>query len=139
MTTSAVTRISRTLVPGEPLGRLSLRVDAWPSGLLGVVFLALAGPLSDELGMSAPLLRGLGAFYVLYAAALLVLAARPRVPRALALAVAAGNLGWVALGVVVPLAGIVDLTAAGIVVHVAATALVLDFALLQLHASRRAH
>lgn len=119
--------------------RLALGVDAAFSGLNGLVFLALSGPLSDTLGLSQALLLGLGAFFTVYAAALAVVATRPRVPLSLVRLIAAGNGLWVLASLAAAATGVVDPgTTAGEVWVIAQALLVFDFAVLQAWAARRA-
>lgn len=136
---TTVSAATRDVPAGLRPVRFALGADAVGSGLNGLVFLALSGTLSDTLGLSQPLLLGLGAFFTLYALALAVLAARPRIPLGLVRVVAAGNLTWVLASVVAAATGVVDPgTTAGEVWVIAQALLVLDFGLLQLWAARRA-
>lgn len=136
---TTVSAASRDVPAGLRPVRFALGFDAVGSGLNGLAFLALSGTLSDTLGLSQPLLLGLGAFFTLYALGLAVLATRPRIPLELVRLVAAGNLTWVLASVVVAATGVVDPdTTAGEVWLIAQALLVLDFGLLQLWAVRRA-
>ncbi len=76
-----------------------MRFDAVVTGANGVAYLALAGPLEDLLGLSSPLLRGVGAFLVAFAA--FVALAGTRSP----LVVIGGNIAWAAGSVVAAVAG----------------------------------
>jgi len=84
---------------GAGLLRAVMRFDAVVTGANGIVYLALAGPLGDLFGLSTELLRGVGAFLVLFAA--FVALAGMRVP----LAVVAGNVAWAAGSIVAAIAG----------------------------------
>jgi hypothetical protein len=84
-------------LPRETLLRLVLKVDAVVTGANGVAYLAAAEPLEDLLGVSAGLLRPVGAFLVLFAAAVWFVATRRVVPRPAVLTIAAANAVW-ALG-----------------------------------------
>jgi hypothetical protein len=84
-------------LPRETLLRLVLKLDAAVTGANGVAYLAAAGPLEDLLGVSAGLLRPIGAFLVLFAAAVWFVATRRVVPRTAVLAIATANAVW-ALG-----------------------------------------
>jgi hypothetical protein len=86
--------------------RFALKLDAVVTGANGAAYLILAGPLEDLLGLSPSLLRAVGAFLLVFAAALWLLAERRTVPAAAATAVialnglwAAGSIAFVALGV----------------------------------------
>lgn len=119
--------------------RLALGIDAVGSGLNGLVFLLLSGPLSDTLGLAGPLLLALGAFFTLYALALAVVATRPSVPLGPVRVVAAGNILWALGSGVLAVTGAVDpTTTAGEVWLIGQALLVLDFGLLQAWAVRRA-
>jgi hypothetical protein len=84
-------------LPRETLLRLVLKLDAAVTGANGVAYLAAAEPLEDLLGVSAGLLRPIGAFLVLFAAAVWFVATRRVVPRTAVLAIATANAVW-ALG-----------------------------------------
>ena len=137
MTALSLTRITAVRDGGRLL-RFALRLDAAGSGVLGLVGLAAAAPLADPLGMTTAGLRGTGAFLVAYALALVLLAARPVIPRAAAWTVVVGNTAWIlgSLGAVV--AGRDTFTALGVAVVLAQAAAVGVFADLQWLGLRRA-
>jgi hypothetical protein len=81
-------------VPRDVLLRLALKVDAAVTGANGVAYLAAADPLEDLLGLPPDLLRPLGAFLVLFAAAVWVAATRQAIARAAVVAIASANVGW---------------------------------------------
>jgi hypothetical protein len=85
--------------PGISLLQAVMRLDAAVTGANGVAYLVLAGPLEDLLGLSSPLLRGVGAFLVVFA--VFVAVAGTRVP----LAVIGANIAWAAGSIVVAIAG----------------------------------
>lgn len=116
--------------------RGALRLDAAASGALGLAGLLLAPTLGDLVGAPAPVVLGVGAFFVAFAASLLLLAARPVVPRPLAWTVVLGNAAWMIASVVV--AALAPLTTAGVVVVLAQAAAVAVFAGLQRAGLRRA-
>jgi hypothetical protein len=76
--------------------RLALKLDAVVTGANGAAYLLLAGPLEDLLGLSPSLLRIVGAFLLVFAAAVWIVGTRPRVSPTAALAVIAVNVLWVA-------------------------------------------
>jgi hypothetical protein len=84
---------------GARLLRAVMRVDAVVTGANGVAYLALAGPLEDLLGLSSPLLRGVGAFLVAFA--VFVALGGTRVP----LVVIGANIAWAAGSIVAAVAG----------------------------------
>jgi hypothetical protein len=81
--------------PREALLRLVLKLDAIVTGANGVAYLAAAEPLDDLFGVDPAVQRPIGAFLVLFAAAVWVAATRPTVSRRAVLAVAAANALWV--------------------------------------------
>ena len=115
---------------------LTLRLDAVVTGANGAAYLAAAPLLSDLLGVPAGVLRGLGAFLVVFAAGVAVVGARRPVPTAATEAVVGANLLWAAGSVVAVVTGRFDLTAAGTAWVLAQAAVVAGFAVLQLTAVR---
>ena len=90
---------------GTGLLRAALRLDALVTGVNGLAYLVLAGPLGELFDMPEPLLRWLGAFLALFAAAVW-LTATPQKPAAGAvLAVIAVNALWVVDSVVLLVTG----------------------------------
>lgn len=123
---------------GGRLLRLALRVDAAASGALGLAGLLAAPRVADLLGPPAPLLFGVGAFLVIFALSLLVLAARPEIPRPAGRLVVIGNGAWVAASVVAVVIGWEALTALGVGVVLAQALAVAVVADLQWLGLRRA-
>ena len=117
--------------------RFALRFDALVSGANGVVYLAAAGPLAAGLGVSEPVLRGLGAFLVLYAVVLMMVAARRPAPAAIAVrAIIAANVLWAVDSIVVLALGWAEPTVVGGAWFVAQAFSVAGFAALQAYALR---
>lgn len=114
-----------------------LRLDAAASGALGIAAAAGAGLLDTLLGLPADLLRGVGVFLVVYAVGLVVLAARPRIPRPAVWVVVLGNSAWVLAGLGLAVGLWSSLTVLGIVVVLAQAGAVTVFADLQYAALRR--
>jgi hypothetical protein len=117
--------------------RTALLLDAAVSGANGVAYLLAAPLLADLLGVPAGVLRGLGAFLLLFAAAVAAVAARRPVPGAAARAVVGANAAWAAGSVAVVLTGRFDLTAVGTAWVLLQAAVVAGFAALQLAGLRR--
>ncbi|WP_226363534.1 hypothetical protein [Pseudonocardia abyssalis] len=117
--------------------RLALRIDAAASGALGVLSLAAAPLLVDVLGPPAPVLVGVGAFLVVFAAGLLVLASRRSIPRPAAWTVVLGNAGWVVASVLAVVLGGEALTGLGVAVVLVQAVAVAVFADLQWLGLRR--
>jgi len=128
----------KTIAPQRSLLRTALTLDAGVTAVNGVAYLALAGPLGDLLGLSETVLRGAGAFLLVYALAVGVLASRPRPAKAAVVAVIAGNAIWAVDSVVAALAGWGDPTTAGTVWMVLQALVVAGFAALQLTGLKRA-
>ena len=128
----------KTIAPQRSLLRTALTLDAGVTAANGAAYLVLAGPLHDLLGLSETVLRGAGAFLLVYALAVGVLAARPRPAKAAVVAVIAGNAIWAVDSVVAALAGWGDPTTAGAVWMVLQAIVVAGFAALQLAGLKRA-
>jgi hypothetical protein len=135
---TSVSPTATVTAPAAGLLRSSLWIDAALSGANGAAFLIAAGPIGEALGLSTALVAGVGAFFVAYASALAVLATRSWLGPAQVRLVAAGNSAWVLASAGVLASGLLDLTTAGTVWLIAQALLVLDFALLQGYAVRRA-
>ncbi len=129
---------SKTAAPRRSLLRTALQLDAGVTAVNGAAYLALAGPLHDVLGFSETALRGAGAFLLLYAAAVGVLAAASRPARGAVVAVIAGNAIWALDSVVAAAAGWGDPATAGTVWLVLQALVVAGFAGLQLAGLKRA-
>jgi hypothetical protein len=137
MTALSLARIAAVRDGGRLL-RFALRLDAAGSGALGLLGLAAAGPLADPLGTTADALRGTGAFLAGYALVLVLLAARPLIPRAAAWTVVLGNTVWVLGSIGAAVAGRDSFTALGVAVVLAQATAVAVFADLQWLGLRRA-
>jgi hypothetical protein len=94
--------------------RFALRLDAAACAGLGVASLALNSPLDRLFGTPPALTVSTGAFLVLYAAGLWLLATRPRIHPAAVWIVILGNLGWVAASVAITVAETFPLTGLGV-------------------------
>lgn len=125
-------------IAGNPLLRAALKLDAVVSGTNGVAYLVAAGPIGELLGLDAALLRGVGAFLVVYAAAVWLAGTRPRAPRPAVLAIIAGNALWAIGSIVAAIAGGGSPTTVGTVWIVLQAVTVGGFAELQLAGLRRA-
>jgi hypothetical protein len=134
-----MTDISTAIPTARPrqLLRAALKLDAVVTGANGVAYLAAAGPIGDLLGLSEPLLRGTGAFLLVFAALVWLTATRRAIPRVPVLAIIAGNAAWAAGSIVAAIAGLGDPTTAGTVWMVMQAVVVAGFAELQLTGLRR--
>ncbi|MGF0169063.1 hypothetical protein ACQF36_00550 [Streptomyces sp. Marseille-Q5077] len=93
MSATSLTALARTSDPQTVLRRF-LALDAVVTGANGLAYLVASGPLGRLLGVDSTLLLALGAFLIVYAAAVGLLASRAR-PAALPVrAVIEANLAW---------------------------------------------
>ncbi|NBE52286.1 hypothetical protein [Streptomyces boluensis] len=99
MSTQQLTGFARTGDPQTALRRF-LALDAVVTGANGLAYAAVSGPLGRFLGIDPGLLIGLGVGLALYAAAVGLLAARPRPPVLGVRAVIEINAAWAVLSVV---------------------------------------
>lgn len=127
--------MTTTTTPAPSLLRLALRVDAVVSGLNGAAYLLLAGPLSDLLGLSAGVLRAVGIFLLVYAAAVWLVGDRPASPAVRA--VITGNLLWTVGSLAAVATDLGTPTTIGAVWLVLQAVVVAAFAVLQLAGLRR--
>jgi hypothetical protein len=127
--------MTTTTVPAPSLLRLALRADAVVSGLNGAAYLLLTGPLSDLLGLSVGVLRAVGVFLLVYAAAVWWVGDHPVAPAVRAVVV--GNLIWSAGSIAVVVADLGTPTTIGAVWLVLQAIVVAGFAVLQIAGLRR--
>jgi hypothetical protein len=111
--------------------RTALKLDAIVTGANGAAYLVAAGPLEDLLGLSPALLRGIGAFLLLFSAAVLMVGSRPQISPSLALAVIAVNVLWAADSIAFLAGGLSDPTTFGGIWIVMQALVVAGFAGLQ--------
>nr|WP_062332714.1 hypothetical protein [Herbidospora sakaeratensis] len=117
--------------------RLALLGDAVVTGGNGLIYLALAGPVSSLLGPEAGLLRGIGAFLLVYGLAVGLLSTRRPISPAGTTAVITLNVLWSLGSVAAVLAGAVAFTTVGALWAVAQAVVVAAFAALQVTGLRR--
>lgn len=111
--------------------RTATALDAIVTGANGAAYLVAAGPLEDLLGLEPALLRGVGAFLLLFSAAVWMVASRPQVSSSAALAVIAINVLWAADSIAFLAAGLSDPTTFGGIWIVMQALVVAGFAGLQ--------
>lgn len=116
--------------------RLILKLDAVVTGVNGIAYLLLANPLEDLLGVAPELTRPIGAFLVLFAAAVWFVATRPVVPRPAVAEIAAANAVWAIGSIVFAAVGAWSPTTVGAVWIVLQALVVAGFAALQALAMR---
>ncbi|TDD26202.1 hypothetical protein [Nonomuraea diastatica] len=117
--------------------RLVLASDAVVTGGNGLLYLAAAAPVSSLLGPDAALPRGIGAFLLVYGAAVGLLASRRTISPAATRAVIALNIIWTLGSIAAVVTGALDLTTAGAVWAIAQALLVAVFAELQIVGLRK--
>jgi hypothetical protein len=134
MSVTQLSALARTSDPHTALRRF-LTLDALVTGVNGLAYLALSGPLGRLLGVDSTLLLELGVILGVYAVGVGLLAARPR-PAALPVrAVVEINLTWAVLSCVA-LALWLTPTTTGAVWTLLQAATVAGFAALQYAALR---
>ncbi|MEW5808299.1 MAG: hypothetical protein AB1925_02510 [Actinomycetota bacterium] len=133
MTTTANTAVATS---SDSLLRLAMRADALCSGLTGVALLLFAPKVAELSGTTAAVEYATGAFFVVFAIAVAVLAARPRI-RTAGVVLAAGNLLFSVATVIVVLAGVWPLTTTGVVLVLGTGVYTLVMAELQYQGVRR--
>ncbi|MEV4109460.1 hypothetical protein [Nonomuraea sp. NPDC049695] len=117
--------------------RLALAADAVVTGVNGLVYLAFAAPVSDLLGPGAGLLREIGAFLLVYGAAVGLLATRRAISPAATRAVIALNIIWTLGSVAAVVTGVAGLTTVGAIWTIAQALVVGVFAELQITGLRK--
>ncbi|OLT24690.1 hypothetical protein BJF79_44915 [Actinomadura sp. CNU-125] len=137
MTTTTTTTAARSVTGGPRPLRLALRLDAAVTAVNGLAYLALAGPVDDLLGLDPGPGRALGAFLLVYAAAVWAVSAPARPHRLAVTAVVEANLLWTVLSVAAVAFGWFSLGTAGAVWAVLQAAVVAGFAAVQYTALRR--
>lgn len=111
--------------------RIALKLDAVVTGANGAAYVLAAGPLEDLLGLSPALLRSIGAFLLMFAGAVWLIASRPELSPPAVLAVIAVNVLWAIDSVAFLALGFSDPTTAGAVWIVLQALVVAGFAELQ--------
>ncbi|HEV2062011.1 MAG TPA: hypothetical protein VGR12_04090 [Solirubrobacteraceae bacterium] len=117
--------------------RFALKLDAVVTGANGASYLVAAAPLEDLLGLDAVLLRGLGAFLLVFAGAVWLTATRREIPRPAVLAIVDANLVWALGSALAAAAQWGSPTTAGTVWIVLQALTVAGFAALQLASRNR--
>lgn len=127
-----------TTTSNAKLLRFALKEDALGSGAIGVVSLAAAATFGSLFGLPGAFLVPIGAFLVVFAAALFMLASRPVVSKAAAGVVMAINVAWVVGSVELLIAGWFPLTGLGTALVIAQATVVAAFTALQFAGLRKA-
>ena len=121
-------------LPRDTVLRLALKLDAAVTGVNGVAYLAAGEPLENLLGLPPDLLRPLGAFLLLFAAAVWFTATRPAVSRGAVMTIALANVAWAVDSIVFLALGLSSPTVVGGVWIALQAVVVGAFAALQLGA-----
>jgi hypothetical protein len=124
----------------DSLLRFALRADATASGLMGIAAIPLAGWLARVAGTPIAFDYIVGALFIVFAAGVFVLAARPSVKsvKRTGIVIASGNALYTVASIVFVLADVVPLTTAGVVLTLATGVYTLVMAELQYQGWRRA-
>lgn len=115
-------------VPRAQLLRLALMADALVSGVNGVAYLVLAGPLADLFAVPASFVRAIGGLLVVFGIAVWIVA---RQPRPWAAGVIAANVPWVLASLCLVLFDLHEPSTVGLVWTVLQAIVVAAFAALQ--------
>ncbi|WP_228001092.1 hypothetical protein [Nocardia australiensis] len=138
MTTTAPTSMSALLAPGQRLLRTSLRLDAVVTGVNGLAYLALSGPLESLLGLDTEIGIPIGIFLTVYGIAVALVSMPKTIDTKVAGVIATSNVAWVVVSLAALLGGGLDLNVVGSIWTVAQAAAVGGFAALQYLGIRRA-
>ncbi|MGV9823702.1 hypothetical protein [Nocardia xishanensis] len=138
-TTTAPGYLSTLLAPGDKLLRTSLRLDAVITGVNGLAYLALSGPLESLLGLDSRLGIPIGIFLTLYGIGVALVGATASINHAAARAVIGLNAAWVVVSLAALIEGALDLNAVGSVWTVMQAVTVGGFAAMQYLGLRKTH
>ncbi|MFE7902706.1 hypothetical protein ACFU3E_35465 [Streptomyces sp. NPDC057424] len=117
--------------------RMFLTLDAAVTAGNGLIYLLAAGPVGDLLGLDTGLLRGIGAFLIVYGILVAVLAGRQVPAAGPTKVVIEANLLWAVASVATAVFGWFDPNTVGTVWTLMQAAVVGGFAVLQINGLRR--
>jgi hypothetical protein len=117
--------------------RRALILDATASGAMAALLVLGASLLTGAFGLSAGFLRGVGLLLVPWVALLVWAAQRPRIAKALVVAIVASNLAWVGASAWILMGGLVSPTTLGTSFVIAQAVAVAIFADLQVMGLRQ--
>ncbi|MFE7796662.1 hypothetical protein [Nocardia sp. NPDC057440] len=140
MTTTTATTpsyLDTLLAPGPKLLRTSLRLDAVITGVNGLAYLALSGPLETLLGLDTRIGIPIGIFLTLYGIAVALISAPTTINSGLVRTVIAGNAAWAVISLAALIEGALELNTVGGIWTVMQAATVGGFAALQYLGLRR--
>ncbi|ONM50156.1 hypothetical protein [Nocardia donostiensis] len=139
MTTATASGFLSTLrAPGDTLLRLSLRTDALVTGVNGLAYLALSGPIESLLGLDQRVGVPVGIFLTVYAMAVAVVAQPARISRGASRVVIAVNVGWTVASLIALAGGMLEPSVTGAIWTVLQAVVVGAFAALQYQGLRQA-
>lgn len=130
--------LSTLLAPGNKLLRLSLRLDAVVTGVNGLAYLALSGPIESLLGLDTSIGIPIGIFLTLYGIGVALIGQPATINTTAVRMVIAGNAAWSVISLAALIEGALELNAVGAVWTVMQAATVGGFAALQYLGLRRA-
>ncbi|MEV6431357.1 hypothetical protein [Nocardia sp. NPDC051463] len=137
MTTAAPSYLDSLLTPGPKLLRTSLRLDAVITGVNGLAYLALSGPLETLLGLDTRIGIPIGIFLTLYGIAVALISTPTTINNGLARTVIAGNTAWTVISLAALIESALELNTIGSIWTVMQAATVGAFAGLQYLGLRR--
>jgi hypothetical protein len=137
MTTTAPSYLDTMLAPGPKLLRTSLRLDAVVTGVNGLAYLALSGPLESLLGLDTRIGVPIGIFLTLYGIAVAAIGAPATINTTLVRTVIAGNAAWTVISLAALIEGALELNVVGGIWTVMQAVTVGGFAALQYLGLRR--
>lgn len=132
---SAITALRRIDLTALPV---ALRLDAVVTATNGAAYVVAAGPLSDLLGLSAPLLRGAGAGLLAFAAVVWLVGSAQRMSRPASATIIALNATYAVGCIAAALTDVGSPTTVGAVWMIAQALVVAGLAELQVIGLRRA-
>ncbi|WP_433681514.1 hypothetical protein [Nocardia sp. CA-119907] len=138
MTTTAPTYVSTLLAPGQNLLRVALRLDAVITGVNGLAYLALSGPLESLLGLDREIGIPIGIFLTLYGIGVALVGMAKSISTKAEAVVAAANAAWVVVSLAALVEGVLELNLVGSIWTVMQAATVGGFAALQYLGIRQA-
>ncbi|MFQ6329585.1 hypothetical protein ACLMAL_26090 [Nocardia sp. CWNU-33] len=136
-TTAASSYLNTLLAPGPKLLRTSLRLDAVITGVNGVAYLALSGPLETLLGLDTRIGIPIGIFLTLYGIAVALISTPATINTGLVRTVITGNAAWAVISLAALIEGALEVNTIGGVWTVMQAATVGGFAALQYLGLRR--
>lgn len=133
---TATTATSTRRIAGMSPLRLAYEADGIATLASGVLLAALSGVIDSALGFSTAHLLGVGAFFIVYAIGVLIVATRKDIPRRPAAVIIGLNAMWAVDSLIVLAAGWIDPTALGTALTLAIAAFTAAMAAVQAYTLR---